>query len=173
MKSVRLIALSAILTFGTFGAIMYTSCTKDACKGVTCLNGGTCSGGTCTCPTGYIGASCQTRAFVGTWSGSDACTPSGSYNVTVTLANSSTDTTRVLITNPGGFGTNNTINGTLSSDAKTITYSPQIVTSTAGTITYYDTLSGTMTLSDNTHFTHAYTDKQGVIYTCTGQYTKQ
>ena len=197
MKSIRLIALSAILTIGTFSAIVYTSCHKDACKDTTCLHGGTCTGGTCKCPAGYTGASCQTcppgytgascepcppgytgtscqvRAFIGTWSGSDACTPSASYNVVITLANSSTDTTKVVITNPGGFGTNDSVTGTLSTDARTIVYNQQIVTSTAGTITYHDTISGTILLSDNTHFTHDYTDKRGVIHTCIGHYTKQ
>ena len=173
MKSFRLIALSVIVTVSSFCAVVYTSCTKDECKNVTCLNGGTCSGGTCTCPTGYTGSNCATRAFVGIWNGSDVCSPSGTFSVTVTLANSSTDTTKVLITNPGGFGTNNTINGVITTDAKTITYSDQMVTSIVGTLTYHDTLSGTMTLTDNTHFTHNYTDKSGATFTCSGQYTKQ
>ncbi len=60
MKSFRLIALSALMTVGTFSTVVYTSCTKDECKGVTCQNGGTCSGGTCTCPSGVGGANCET-----------------------------------------------------------------------------------------------------------------
>ena len=60
MKSIRLVALTAILTFAAFGAVLYSSCTKDDCKGVTCLNGGTCSGGTCTCKSGIGGNSCET-----------------------------------------------------------------------------------------------------------------
>lgn len=170
MKSFRLIALSALITVGSVGTVVYTSCTKDECKNVNCFNGGTCSGGTCTCPTGYTGSTCQTKAFIGTWQGTDACSPSGTYNVNIVLSASSSDTTRVLINNPGGFGTNNTINGTLSADSKTITYSNQIVNAS----TAPDTLSGTMTLSDNTHFAHNYTAREAAaVFTCSGNYTKQ
>ncbi len=74
MKSFRLIALSALMTVGTFSTVVYTSCTKDACKGVTCQNGGTCDGGTCVCPTGYEGSSCETASrekILKTWTASD------------------------------------------------------------------------------------------------------
>lgn len=45
------------------------SCTKtsnhtqpiDLCSGVTCLNGGTCFSGTCSCPTGYTGTYCENK----------------------------------------------------------------------------------------------------------------
>ena len=60
MKSIKQIALSAFITLSVFCAVLYTSCSKDACKGVTCLNKGTCSGGTCTCPSGIGGNNCQT-----------------------------------------------------------------------------------------------------------------
>ncbi len=183
MKSFRLFALSALITIGSVGTVVYTSCTKDECKDVTCLNGGTCSGGTCTCPTGYtgsncgtkvvcgtgyIGLGCTTRAFIGSWTGTDVCSPTGTYNVTITLANSSTDSTKVLINNPGGFGTNNTITGTLNANATVITYTNQIVNST----TTPDTLTGTMTLSDSLHFSHVYTAREGAVFSCSGNYSK-
>ncbi len=60
MKKIRLVALSALVTVGAFSGVLYTSCTKDACKGVTCLNSGTCDGGTCTCPSGIGGNTCET-----------------------------------------------------------------------------------------------------------------
>lgn len=60
MKSVKHIALSALLTVGAFGTVLYTSCTKDECKDVVCQNSGTCNGGTCTCPTGVGGTNCET-----------------------------------------------------------------------------------------------------------------
>ena len=164
MKSIKQIALGALLTISAFCAVLYTSCSKDACKDVTCSNGGTCSGGNCTCPVGYIGTNCQTRAFIGSWSGSDACSAGGPYTVTLTLANSS-DSSKVLITNPGGFGASVTITGTFSADSKTITYTNQ----TAGAVT----LTGSMTLTDNTHFTHAYSAVDtSTTVTCTGNYTK-
>jgi hypothetical protein len=166
MKSIKYIALSAFVTISAFCAVLYTSCTKDACKGVTCQHGGTCSGGNCTCPVGYEGANCQTLAILGTWGGTDACSSGGPYTVTLKVDPSSSVATNVLITNPGGFGSSITITGTLSSDGKTVTYTNQ----TAGAVT----LSGTMTLTDNTHFTHAYsaTDVSTTV-TCTGNYTKQ
>ncbi len=61
MKSFKYIALSAILAVGVFYVAIYSSsCTKDACKGVTCLNKGMCSGGRCTCDTGIGGLNCET-----------------------------------------------------------------------------------------------------------------
>jgi hypothetical protein len=166
MKSVKQIALGAFLTISAFSAVLYTSCSKDACKDVVCNNGGTCSGGNCTCPTGWLGTHCETRAFIGSWNGSDACSAGGPYTVTITLASSS-DSSKILITNPGGFGASITISGTLSSDGKTITYTNQA----AGTLVK---LSGSLTLTDNTHFTHAYTavDTSSTV-TCSGNYTKQ
>ena len=60
MRSIKHIALSIILTLGVFGAVLYTSCSKSACKGVTCLNGATCSGGICQgCPNGIGGNNCE------------------------------------------------------------------------------------------------------------------
>jgi hypothetical protein len=165
MRAIKQIALSAILTLSAFCAVLYTSCSKDACKGVTCYNAGTCSGGTCTCPTGYEGANCQTLAIIGSWTGQDVCSSGGPYNVTLSVASSSADTTRVLITNPGGFGTNVQIIGVLSSDGRTVTYTNQ----TAGAVT----LNGTISLSSNSAFTDSYTatDASSSV-TCSGNYTK-
>lgn len=100
MKSIKTIALSAILTVGAFGTVLYTSCTKDACKDVTCQNGGTCSDGKCTCPTGYEGTNCETKSrdkFVGTYVGSEACTQ-GTDNYSITLAANS-DALKLTYTN--------------------------------------------------------------------------
>jgi hypothetical protein len=74
MKSIKNIALSAFLTVSAFGAVLYTSCTKDECKDVVCQNGGTCSEGVCTCATGYEGTNCETASrtkFIKTWTASD------------------------------------------------------------------------------------------------------
>jgi hypothetical protein len=61
MTSIKQIALGAFITLSVFCAVLYASCTKDACKGVTCLNKGNCSGGICTCTVRGIGGSnCQT-----------------------------------------------------------------------------------------------------------------
>ena len=55
-------ALAAILSVGVFCAVMYSSsCTKDACKGVTCLHKGMCTGGSCRCiDSGIGGSNCET-----------------------------------------------------------------------------------------------------------------
>ena len=61
MKVVKYIALCAFLAIGMFYVVVYSSsCNKDACKGVTCLNQGKCNGGNCTCDTGTGGSNCQT-----------------------------------------------------------------------------------------------------------------
>ena len=61
MKPIRIVALSAVLALGTFATALYTSsCSKDACKGVTCKNSGVCDGGNCKCPSGIGGTNCET-----------------------------------------------------------------------------------------------------------------
>ncbi|MBS1586219.1 MAG: calcium-binding EGF-like domain-containing protein [Bacteroidetes bacterium] len=74
ISSIRLAMLAASITLFAFTAVTYTSCKKDKCKDVTCQNGGTCSDGNCTCPTGYSGTLCETGSaakFIGTWYGDD------------------------------------------------------------------------------------------------------
>jgi len=56
----KIIGLTVLITIAVFSITLYISCTKDPCATVTCQNGGTCSGGSCTCPTGYTGTNCQT-----------------------------------------------------------------------------------------------------------------
>jgi len=168
MKLFRQIALSALVTLGTFATVAYTSsCSKDACKGVTCNNGGTCSGGTCTCPTGYTGTDCSGYAYVGSWKGTDNCTnPTASFTVTMGLDSSSTGATKVLVSNPSGYGSTVQISGTLSTDAKTITFTNQ----TVGAVT----ITGAMTLTSNTAFTWTYTTSDtSTVQSCSGNYTKQ
>ena len=118
MKNFRHIALSALLTLGSFAAITYTACNKDACKDVTCNNGGTCSGGNCTCPSGYSGNNCETlwsTPFVGTWTATEG---SGTSPYQVIITANPTDPTKLLISNLGNYGCttggNITFDGTLS-----------------------------------------------------------
>lgn len=172
MKTLRLIALSAILAVASVSAILYTSsCSKDECKNVSCHNGGTCNGGTCVCPVGYMGTNCDTRALVGRWTGSDVCTPSNtSGTIIIELTNNSTDSAKIVINNAGGYL--GTFNGNLSADGTRIDYSNQVVSNTSLGITYYDTLSGNIVLTNNTTFVHTYTDQQGTSYSCHGTYTK-
>lgn len=100
MKSVKHIALSALLTVGAFGTVLYTACNKDECKDVVCQNGGTCSEGKCTCATGYEGTNCETKSrdkFVGTYTGAESCT-TGTDNYSITLAANS-DALKLTMTN--------------------------------------------------------------------------
>ena len=67
MKNNRFI-LTTLIVAALFSTAIFTACTKnsnsntDPCSSVVCLNGGSCSGGTCTCPTGYTGTDCGTVA---------------------------------------------------------------------------------------------------------------
>ena len=167
MRSFRHILLTALLTLGLFCAVLYVSCTKGPCVGISCQYGGTCINGNCTCPTGFTGKYCQNLSLIGTWSGKDACMPAaaGSSSIAITFNSYGVFTDTVLINNIGGFGGNikaPVING------NTITYTNLVVNPSS----VPDTLSGTITLTDSTHFTHTYTLNKGTTYSCTGSYTK-
>ncbi len=72
MKKTKTVLFTAFITLAAFGTAMYTSCKKNPCSGVSCLNGGTCNGGNCSCQSGYSGSNCGTAAsaaFTGNWSG--------------------------------------------------------------------------------------------------------
>jgi hypothetical protein len=61
MRSMKRIVIAVVLSAGAFCAALYSSCSKDACKGVTCLNTlSPCKGGLCTCPVGIGGSNCET-----------------------------------------------------------------------------------------------------------------
>lgn len=59
MKQTKTILLTAVAVLLAFSATIYTSCKKDPCKGVNCQNGGACSNGKCSCPSGYGGNFCE------------------------------------------------------------------------------------------------------------------
>lgn len=64
------------------GMLFIPSC-KDECKDVTCLNGGTCEEGICTCATGYEGEFCATEMrakFLATYTLTDGCYPTAANN---------------------------------------------------------------------------------------------
>jgi len=62
MRNIKVILFSGVLTVMSFGAIVFSACTKVKCENVTCQNGGSCSNGVCSCPTGYTGTFCETAA---------------------------------------------------------------------------------------------------------------
>jgi hypothetical protein len=145
MKSIKYIALSAFVTISAFCAVLYTSCTKDACKGVTCQHGGTCSGGNCTCTTGYEGTNCEKEArakFIKSWAATDVnvttTVPLAPYSAVIAASTSSTVVTDVII---GAFSNNYFTNSVKASvDGNTITIASQQPDSdgyaVAGTGTY-------------------------------------
>ncbi len=59
MKLLKYITLGFALTLSVFSAALYSSCTKETCNGVVCLNNGSCSGGSCTCKSGMGGGNCE------------------------------------------------------------------------------------------------------------------
>ena len=97
------VALAAFLTLSAFCAVLYTSCSKDKCKDVTCQNGGTCSDGNCTCVTGWGGSRCDTayrslytNTYVG--SGTDNGTPANTYtNWRMVFSTTGTDATKMQL----------------------------------------------------------------------------
>lgn len=107
-----------------FSAVIFTACTKssntppDPCASVSCQNGGTCSNGICTCPTGYKGSYCQTAdnsAFAGTWNGSN-CSGATSYTLTASNTDPSQLTLSLFLTfNPCGSTYTAHFIGTISS----------------------------------------------------------
>ncbi len=64
MNQLRIILLAVVSLSFSFFAII-SSCKKDKCKGITCLNSGTCSDGNCNCPAGYTGSRCETDMCAG------------------------------------------------------------------------------------------------------------
>ena len=77
MKPIRTILLTAFLTLFVFSVVVYTSCNKNKCDKVICLNLGACDGGNCVCPTGFEGNRCQILSrdkFIFTYNGGDSCT---------------------------------------------------------------------------------------------------
>jgi hypothetical protein len=59
MRPLKHIALAAFVTLSTFSVLLYSSCVKNECGAVTCLNDGECTGGICKCVTGTDGANCE------------------------------------------------------------------------------------------------------------------
>jgi hypothetical protein len=151
MKKIRYVAAAALLTVGTFCAVLYSSCSKsstDPCSSVTCKNGGVCSSGACVCKSGYGGVYCDTAyrtLYANTYKGNgqDNGTPTNTYsNYTLTLINPN-DTNYISMTATGKF-----------SDG-TVHFTAPIILSN-------------FSLTGTTTFTLASTTYNGFIYTGTG-----
>lgn len=62
MKNIRLTVVMAAIMATFSGIVIFSSCSKTTCSNIVCRNGGICSDGKCTCPTGYTGSLCQFAA---------------------------------------------------------------------------------------------------------------
>jgi hypothetical protein len=161
MKSIRNIAFTALLTLGAFSAITYTSCNKDECKDVVCQNGGSCLEGTCSCATGYEGTNCETASsskLVGVYSAKEDCSPGDTWSSSV--SQSTTDKTKIVITNFGDSGGN--ISGQVSKGTITL----DAVTVSGVTVTGTGTVNGSV-------LTITYSGTGASTFTCTMTMTKQ
>jgi hypothetical protein len=68
--------ITAFAFIGISTTVVYTSCEKDSCIDLKCVNGGSCADGFCRCPTGYEGTECQIKAatkFLGRFIGNYTC----------------------------------------------------------------------------------------------------
>lgn len=126
MKSLKNIALSFLLSIGAFTAVTYTACNKDSsnpdpCVGIVCQNGGTCSNGICTCPSGYEGTYCETLTqakYLGSWAASESYgTSGGTLAYTATIVAGTGSNLSIVIGNFSDLG----LNVTASISGNTIT----------------------------------------------------
>ncbi|MCF8461686.1 MAG: hypothetical protein K9G46_13265 [Flavobacteriales bacterium] len=146
----RLLLLASLITLGL------SSCKPDACKDVTCLNGGICDSGECICATGYAGTNCDTEqrlAFVGNYSAVENCNL-GDFNYEISINANSENVTEIVLHNLGDFnfdivgvvsgtavtfteqsGTGSTINGTGTLNNGVLTIDYTLVTSGGQTLT--------------------------------------
>lgn len=76
MKSWKITLVTSLIFMAVVSVIVYSSCVKNACDNVTCLNGGSCGNGVCRCPTGYEDPQCQTLSinrYLGAYAGYTSC----------------------------------------------------------------------------------------------------
>jgi hypothetical protein len=167
MKNLKAILLGSVIAFASVTTLV-TSCTEDKCKDVVCNNGGSCAAetGLCICKSGFEGTNCSTLSlskFLGATNGaatynfSDAGTVAcgGTFTGSFTMSRSNADSTRLILTNFGGFGATvtayaNANNNTLTIPSQTLTNTTPAIT-VAGTGTYASgVVTGTYTSTDLT-----------------------
>lgn len=166
MKKVAFIGITALTVLGFSTLMLFNACDNDPCKDVVCVNG-TCVDGTCDCDPGYEGDDCSVRSadkYVGSWSAVEVCT-SGNYAYVATIAASSTEADKILITNFGGFGSSVVVTGNV--DVNSLTIPGQSFGNIA--------ISGSGTLSANgLTLNISYTANDGTTSdVCSATYTKQ
>jgi hypothetical protein len=82
------VLFSAMLATAGLATVSLSSCEEDKCKTIICGYGGTCTDGTCVCPSGYEGPQCETvnrDRFMGIWQATEdgTVTLGAQYPVTV------------------------------------------------------------------------------------------
>jgi hypothetical protein len=90
------IAISVLLAISVLSLVWYSSCSKDNCKSVNCLNDGTCSGGICVCDSGTGGNNCEVVyrvLYANTYTGFATI----NFNVSDTTDKNHTDTNNTLV----------------------------------------------------------------------------
>ncbi len=95
----------ALLIFAT-GVLIISSCRKETCAGISCLNGGNCNNGSCACALGFEDSVCQTETrtkYLGNLTGNEICNVTNA-TVPVSITTLAGDVTRVNITNLYGSG---------------------------------------------------------------------
>jgi hypothetical protein len=91
-------SLLKIFTVLTLVVIVVSSCKKDPCDDISCLNGGTCNDGTCACAEGYEGTTCGTEErakFLSTYSVTETC-PSGNLSYSSVVSTSSVGVSSIV-----------------------------------------------------------------------------
>jgi hypothetical protein len=120
MKKVSIYGLSLLTVIATVTIMFFNACSSDPCKDVNCGANGNCVDGTCVCDNGYEGTDCSTEVrtkFVGTYSvsGTITCPVSGNgtiNNSVLTISNSSSDITKIVIDFAGQLTITATTEGT-------------------------------------------------------------
>ncbi len=165
----KLLLLVVILMIMFLGSIVYSSCTKDPCSGVTCLNGGACGGGTCDCPVGYSGTQCQTpfnETVAGRYTGTD-CDGSASY--TITAGNAPSGIQMELAVTGGSCATTLYLHGTADATSDVLVF-PSTV--------YYDGCGNSIVIgisgavNNNSITLNFNVGYQGTVTTCVFSGTK-
>ena len=172
MKNLKSILLAAFLTVGAFSSAVFTSCNPDACKDVVCSNGGSCTDGSCTCASGFEGSNCEIQSLSKFLASNNTSanynfsdnggTTCGNFTGSFTATRSGADTTKLILTNFGGFGLTSNVYATVNSN--TITIPSQSINGATG-----NTVSGTGTYSAGV-ITGSYTNNDGVT-TCNYSFT--
>jgi len=76
MKFLKPIIFTTLSFFALITTVIISSCEKNDCNNVNCLNGGSCTMGVCRCPTGYEDTYCQFKSvdrFTGMYVGYSLC----------------------------------------------------------------------------------------------------